>query len=102
VVQRRHAGDHAERRGLKRAGEEVAAHELDLAVKILPAGQLDTRGVLVDAYHMQNAAGELPDQHPLTTAHIQHPLAARRDRRQDQRIAVGVVIPPPVLAAHRP
>jgi hypothetical protein len=49
-----------------------------------------------------NTAGELPGEHPLPAAHIQHPLAAPRDGRQDQRVVVDVVIPPPVPSAHAP
>lgn len=96
------AGDQAERRGRERVGEEVATHELDLASRALPAGQLDARGVLVDAYHAGNAVGQLPGEHALPTAHVQHPLAAGRDGRQDQRVVVDIVIPPPVLSAHTP
>ena len=80
VVPRRDAGDHAERCGLERAGEEVAAHKPDLPVRALPAGQLDARGILVDAHHVRNAPGELPGQHPLPAGHVQHRLTARTAR----------------------
>lgn len=98
-MQRRHASDHAERCRPERAGKEVAAHELDRAARALTTGRLDARGVLVDSHHVPNPAGELPGEHPLPTAHIQHPLAARRDSRQDQPVVMDVVSPPPVLLA---
>jgi len=83
-------------------GKKVAAHKSDLAVRALTTRRRDARGVLIDANHLGNPIGELPGKHPLPTAHIQRPLAPRRDSCQDQRVVVNVVIPPPLPSTHAP
>src|SRR5258707_4706176 len=99
-MQRGNAADQGERAGRERPGEEVADYELHTASRALPYGQLDARRMLVDARDVPDPAGELPGEHPLAAAQVQCPLAARRDRRQDSRVVVDVVVPPPLLPAH--
>jgi hypothetical protein len=100
VVQRRDRGDHVEGRGRERVGKEVAADEADLAVCVLAAGQVDARRVPVDAHDLRDKAGQPPGQHSLAAANVQHTLASRWNRRQDQPVVMDVVIPSLTAPGH--
>jgi hypothetical protein len=100
VVQRRDRGDHAKRRGREGMGEEVAADEPDLAVRVLAAGQADARCVLVDANDVRDEMGKLPGQRALSASDVQYSLASRRNGRQDQPVVVDVVVPPLIAPRH--
>jgi hypothetical protein len=100
VMQRRHRSDHAEGGRAEGMGEKVSPDEGDLAARVLPAGQLEARSVLVDRGHLRHHPGKLPGQHALAAADVQRPMAAVRHGRHDPRVVVDVVVP--ALADLRP
>jgi len=81
-------------------GEEVAVDEPDPAVRVLAAGEVDARRVVVDANDVRDETGELPGQRALSAPDVQRRLASRRNGRQDQPVVMDVVIPPLTAPCH--
>ena len=61
-------------------GEQVAADESDLSVRVLASGQADARCVLVDGNDVRDKADELPGQRTLSASNVPAPSGIPAER----------------------
>jgi len=86
--------------GRKRVGEEVPDHVVDVGGSCVLAGEIDDHGVEVDPGHLLGVPDKLTRKLALTATDIQHVLTPSRQRANDDRVVVQVVVPP-VRHGHR-